>query len=110
MEQDEPTANECRTHGKSWRALICTHLQVGSGLRFVATPECPHGPAQAWCEACDRLVQSEHGWTKRSEESAAFSLFCTLCYAEALRRHTFTEFVRGPDEPCSWSDIRPPNE
>ncbi len=102
-------AADCPTHGQSPSALLCAHLASESGRCYFAVPPCEHGPAQAWCEDCDAVVEAERGWTDTSESHADFRVLCPECYARALRMHVFVSYHRGADETCDWADLRPPD-
>jgi hypothetical protein len=103
-----PDRVSCPRHGERPLAFICVHLRSGRGRVYFATPRCPHGDAQAWCNACDEVVRREHGWTDASEAQADFAVYCSECYRAALAQHRFEQYVCGPDEPCDWSEIEPP--
>ena len=57
------------------------------GLGYWAIKPDPQEPAQAWCEACDAVLDQDRGWSDRAEALADWKLYCTGCYAEALSRH-----------------------
>ena len=100
----------CPDHGPGPYALICQHLLSGAGLDFVAAPNCGHGPAQAWCLACDEVVQEERGWSERATAGAAWRLYCSTCYRETLAGHRFTGWVQGSDDHCDWSRYPEPSK
>ena len=100
---------DCPTHGRRPYALVCVHLADQHGRRYFAVPQCEHGPAQAWCEDCESVVEAERGWTDTSDSHADFRLFCPECYAATLRRHVFVSYCRGTDETCDWADLGPPD-
>jgi hypothetical protein len=95
-----PLAVHCERHGVTAYALLCRHLAAGAGLGYFAIPPEPEEPAQAWCEACDEVVEAEQGWTDRADAQADWRLYCAGCYAGALARHTLLSWVEGtsPDE------------
>jgi hypothetical protein len=95
----------CDTHGRRPYGMICVHLRQNEGLRYFAVPRCKHGPPQAWCEACNAVVDQESGWTDVSDAHADWHLFCTECYAGRLRSHRFVEYVQGPDDDCDWTAL-----
>ena len=100
---------ECAEHGTTSYCIICVHLRDESGLEYVASPACQHGPAQAWCKRCDERVARDGGWNEASEAFADLKLFCGECYRKTLRRHRFVTYVRDPEETCDWSGIGPPD-
>jgi hypothetical protein len=106
----EKTTIDCGTHGLRPYALICTHLRQSRRRRYYASPACPHGPAQAWCVSCDALVARDRGWSDAAEAHADFQLYCTECYKQALRKHTFVSYTQGSDDTCDWSELGSPDE
>ncbi len=77
----------CDQHGVTAYCLICQHLRGGVGLGYWAIKPEPKEPAQAWCEACDAVLDQDRGWSDRAEALADWKLYCAGCYAEALSRH-----------------------
>jgi hypothetical protein len=100
----------CPEHGPSPYSLICAHLRSGKRLDYYATAACKHGPAQAWCGACDEVVAEQHGWDDVSEGHADFNVFCAGCYKKALRKHSFVSYSQGPDDDCDWGELGAPDE
>jgi hypothetical protein len=100
----------CPTHGASPYCLICVHLRSGAGLDYFAAPACRHGPAQAWCAACDEVVAAQRGWDDTADAHADFGLYCTSCYKDALRRHSFVCYSQGTDDDCDWGELGAPDE
>ena len=91
-----PTSIECAIHGAQRYALICVHLVTSSGCRYCLIEE---GPAQAWCESCDRILAQERGWSDRADGVADWKLFCQRCFAETLQRHLLLTLVEGGPAP-----------
>ena len=88
-------AIHCERHGVSAYCLICRHLREQSGLKYWAIQPEPGQPAQAWCEACDAVLDEEQGWSDRADAQADWKLHCTGCYEETLARHQFLGWVAG---------------
>jgi len=90
----------CEQHGPSPYCIICRHLREETGLGYFAIPAEPKGPAQAWCEECDHILDQERGWTDKADAQAEWKLYCTQCYEERLRLHRLISWVDGtsPDE------------
>lgn len=90
-----PLAIHCKRHGVTAYCLICQHLRSEEGLGYFAIAPEPEEPAQAWCEACDRVLEAERGWSDRADAKADWKLYCTGCYEETLARHELRSWVRG---------------
>jgi len=86
---------ECEEHGLSPYCLLCTHLQEQDGLGYFAIPAEPTEPAQAWCEACDHVLEAEQGWSDLADAQAGWKLYCTACYERRLDAHTLLSWVEG---------------
>ncbi len=102
MEQDDRNRPrpqvQCAKHGSTEYCLICRHLREQSSLRFYANTAEKYAPAQAWCEACDQVLDEERGWSDPADEFADWKLLCTACYEETLTRHEFIAWTVGSDE------------
>jgi hypothetical protein len=101
---------DCPQHGRTPYSLLCVHLRSGERRKYFAAPACEHGPAQAWCDACDKVVAEQRGWDDISEAHADFNVFCTNCYKTALRRHSFVSYSQGSDDDCEWGELGAPDE
>ena len=98
-DQDRPRQKiQCGKHGLTEHCLICRHLREQSGLDYYASTAEKYAPGQAWCEACDQVLDEEQGWSDRADGFADWQLFCTLCYEETLTQHTFIAWTVGSDE------------
>ena len=89
----------CERHGTQPYALICAHLAQNSNLSYYLVEEEPGEPAQAWCQACDTVLEAECGWTDHADEQADWKLFCRMCFDEALERHQLESLVEGGPSP-----------
>jgi hypothetical protein len=78
----------CDDHGSSPACILCSHLGDGRGLGFWSIKPGKESPAQAWCEACDAILEVDRGWTDRGDARADWQIYCTQCYRKTLRRHT----------------------
>ena len=86
--ESHPLAIHCDRHGVTAYCIICQHLRDGRGLEFWEIKRDGEEPAQAWCEACDAILNADRGWTDRGDAHADWKLYCTGCYRETLARHT----------------------
>ena len=70
----------CDRHGPSFKTYVCQHLPRGRDLGFhqADDPEAPR--PDAWCDACNEVLEAEGEWNERSEEFANITLLCTACY------------------------------
>ena len=78
----------CAKHGQSRYSVICQHLASGIGLGYIALPETPDFPAQAWCVACDDVLDEHQGWSDAADARAGWLLFCRHCFLQTLQLHT----------------------
>jgi hypothetical protein len=97
--ESHPQAIHCDRHGVTRACIICRHLGEGSGLGFWSIRATPKHPAQAWCEACDRVLEKDRGWTDRACAFAGLKLYCTGCYRDTLARHQRRGWVAGTSPP-----------
>jgi hypothetical protein len=70
-------------------------LRAASGLGYYAIKAEPQEPAQAWCEACDGILEDERGWSDRADAAADWKLYCTGCCRDTLARHQVRSWLRG---------------
>jgi hypothetical protein len=91
---------DCDEHGSSPGCIICRHLGEGRGLGFWSIKAAADGPAQAWCEDCDKVLEEDRGWTDRGDAQADWQIYCTQCYRRTLRRHKRLGWCAGvwPEE------------
>ena len=77
----------CEVDGKSHATFVCRHLARNAGLGFFwsETPDDPR--PDAWCGACDEVLEREGGWNDRSEPFAKVTLICAACYDRARLRN-----------------------
>lgn len=98
----------CNTHGERPAAYMCQHLVAGSGRGFnwARDPEnsdeqCP----DAWCDACEQVLNVEGAWTSRATDFADIKVVCTCCY-ETIRECNWCEdtvsFSRLVQDACRY--------
>ena len=80
----------CGTHGSVGAAFVCGHI-VDSDAAPVGfnEPELePDDPEpQAWCDACDELVERVGEWNDETEAFADIRLVCEFCFARFRELH-----------------------
>ncbi len=91
MTDDSRALVECSVHGSERPAFVCRHLDLTSRVGFVEgfDPQNPETDLyQAWCHACDAVLEEEGEWNDRSEAFAQPRMVCRGCYREmkALNR------------------------
>jgi len=86
-EPSEARRIHCEKHGVTAGCIICRHLCEAKGLGFWSIKPDATGPAQAWCEECDGVLDEDRGWTDRGDALADWRLYCTKCYTKTLKRH-----------------------
>lgn len=79
---------QCGTHGNVGSAFVCSHLLTqGPPLGFHEADFDPEDPEpQAWCDTCEKAVQSAGDWTDDLVAWADIRLVCEFCFAD-LRAH-----------------------
>jgi hypothetical protein len=82
---------QCGTHGEVLPAYVCCHL-VPCGpapLGFHEPDPDPDEPddLQAWCDACDEVLEQHGEWNDESEAFAKIRLVCEFCFAALRERH-----------------------
>jgi hypothetical protein len=90
MNRPEQTV-KCATHGTRDATYVCRHLAsgvVGSGFHLGVDPEEPDElwPV-AWCDACERVFDSEGEWNARTEAFLRIRLLCDACYQTVRERN-----------------------
>jgi len=81
---------DCAQHGVREATFVCRHLVTGLGAGFhwgFDEDEPDRIWPDAWCDACERVRESEGGWNDRSEAFAAVRLLCDRCYEAARQRN-----------------------
>ncbi len=81
---------ECKTHGSAGATFICQHLIGGENLGFnlgydPETPDELH--PDAWCDECEKILDSEGEWNDKSEEFADIKIVCSHCYENIRERN-----------------------
>jgi hypothetical protein len=82
---------ECRHHGVGDATYVCRHLAsgvFGSGFHCGHDDEAPDELwPDAWCDACERVLESEGEWNDRSEAFLGVRLLCSGCYETTRERN-----------------------
>ena len=89
-DQDQPRKLSCPTHGESAPAFVCRHLlDTQNAPRGFFEPDHSDTPEepQAWCEACDDMLNQEGEWNDVSEGFAGVSLVCCGCFSKLRAYH-----------------------
>jgi hypothetical protein len=92
----------CTKHGTKDYCIICQHLGSEAGLGYYACKATAEDPAQAWCEACDRVLEQERGWNDLADAAADWKLFCEGCYSDALGENRFIAWSVGTDDTADY--------
>jgi hypothetical protein len=71
---------QCTHHGPSQTIFVCQHLPRGAGVGFNPATDPGNPRPNAWCDACDRMLVQERGWTDRAEAMAKIVVICASCY------------------------------
>lgn len=81
---------ECAEHGSRDAAFVCQHLAQGEGLGFhigYSDEEPDALYPDAWCDACDAVLEAEGEWNETAEDYADIKLVCSGCYADIRERN-----------------------
>lgn len=81
----------CERDGQNHATFVCRHLARNAGLGFFCSEDPDDPRPDAWCGACDEVLQREGEWNDRSEPFAHVTLICAGCYDRARLRN------RAPD-------------
>jgi uncharacterized protein DUF6882 len=88
---DPDTTVDCDRHGSSSpAAFACRHVIDGTdrGFHTGYAPETPDDPwPDAWCDRCERLLDSEGRWTDSMTAFADVGLLCIRCYETVRERN-----------------------
>ena len=88
---------QCDEHGPCEAAFVCQHLAQGEGLGFhvgYSEDEPDELFPDAWCDACDDVLEKEGEWNDTAEAYADIKLVCSSCYADIRERN----WTQGFDE------------
>jgi hypothetical protein len=79
----------CGTHGEVLPAFACCHLSLKSErpLGFIEPEVEPDDEPQAWCAACDAMLEREGDWNEISLAYADVRLVCEFCFAKLRDIH-----------------------
>ena len=80
----------CDEHGLSTETFVCGHiltsLKTGVPCGFVYTSLEASDEPNAYCDACDEMLQKGGGeWNDALEARAGFKLLCYECFVKAAR-------------------------
>jgi hypothetical protein len=71
----------CAQHGPGHATYVCTHLRGGVACGHHASQRSDDDPwPDAWCDACEDVLEREGEWNDRSEQHADIQLLCHRCY------------------------------
>ena len=80
----------CGTHGLSQPTYVCEHLAHGAAGRgfFTAEPPWPANPRpDAWCGACEAILQEAGSWEAAGDRHPKLALLCGGCYDACRERN-----------------------
>lgn len=77
----------CCTHGPSTACFVCAHIEPGAPPRgFNTAANAEDDRPDAWCDACDRLLDGVGGWDD-VQPPPEIRLVCGGCYDALRARH-----------------------
>ncbi len=74
---------KCAEHGDRVGTFVCQHLAQGRGVGFhygYGDDEPDAMFPDAWCDACEAMLDEEGGWNEHTEGAAGIQLLCAGCY------------------------------
>lgn len=88
--EDEERYVECSEHGAQQETYVCQHLihslRTGEHVGFWCAESNGNPRPDAWCDECEKKVQSTDGeWNDESESFAGIRLLCGACYDRVRR-------------------------
>ena len=107
---DRSKTVECAKHGQGAATFVCQHLVLGVRCGYHCSTRDPSDPwPDAWCSACNEVLEREGAWNPTSEAFADVRLACSGCYEDhRARNETPTGPLRdrGGLSPENWSQFR----
>lgn len=86
------TENEtiCSLHKKEATAIICVHLWAAEDdLVGFNMPEDIENDLEAWCDRCEKILNTAGGWTDKVVEFADLRPCCVGCFVSIKNRMGF---------------------
>ena len=81
----------CGTHGSVGAAFVCGHLVNKEAVAPLGFNEPELDPddtePQAWCDACEAVVERDGEWNEGNEAFADIKLVCEFCFARLRALH-----------------------
>jgi hypothetical protein len=71
---------KCEIHGKGAETFMCQHLVTGAAQGFHCADDPSTVYPDAWCDACNQILEQQGGWNEVSEAAAGIKLICSNCY------------------------------
>lgn len=90
MSDPEILIVECSIHGKNEAAFVCQHLVNGENVGFNYSYDSDDPDAlfpDAWCDACDDVLDEEGEWNERTESFIGITPLCCSCYEISRARN-----------------------
>jgi hypothetical protein len=78
---------ECSRHGEGYATFVCQHLANDSARGFFHGGSDGDARPDAWCLACDLMLEAHGDWDEASEAEAGITLLCSGCYDEVRERN-----------------------
>lgn len=78
---------ECCTHGLSETCFVCEHLVGAEGVGFNVADDPERLRPDAWCDACEALLQEAGDWEALGDRHPKLSILCGGCYDRTRERN-----------------------
>jgi hypothetical protein len=77
----------CKRHGPSQPYYVCTHLDMESERRGFNMANDEEQRPDAWCDACNRLLEGVDDWDALGDRHPKINVVCGGCYDALRERH-----------------------
>lgn len=83
----DPDLVRCGTHGSSDPCFVCVHLAQGEGLGFHASDDAAVPRPDAWCDACEAILEQFGDWEAAGDQGPEITVLCGGCYDRCRERN-----------------------
>jgi hypothetical protein len=79
---------QCQSHGASEPCYLCEHIEMHSfGRGFNTAVNAESQRPDAWCDACDELLEGVDDWEALGDRHPKIRVVCGGCYDALRERH-----------------------
>ncbi len=97
----------CGKHGETPATFMCQHLTNGVGCGFHCSTAKKSPWPDAWCAACEVVLNRERRWNDAAAAFANIKLLCTHCYDAAKARNSqpSLRYLGAPAKPAALEKL-----